>query len=325
MCLQIINNFYAMRYLGIDVAKDILCASFGSGAVSFPNTSTGIQSFILHQQLHHDPVEALCESTGDYHLLLCKEFLAAQIPLRLSNPLLTKRAIRSTVRNKKTDTSDAELLASMAQQHVGTLVTVDTIQQVKKTTLRLQQQLVGMAADLKRMQHALKQKAQVMDVTKLQLVLSNLTASIEEQTDKLMEEATKQQNRQEEILDSIPGCGKALAAIISAEAGDVRRFDAAKQLKAYVGIDPVIRQSGNACFRGRITKRGNRFLRKALFLAACIARIHDPELKVYYEKKRAEGKSYRHVIVIIIRKLCERIFSLIKHDRLYVKRTPLTI
>lgn len=54
-----------------------------------------------------------------------------------------------------------------------------------------------------------------------------------------MEEATQQQDRQEEILDSIPGCGKALAAIISAEAGDIRRFDAAKRLKAYVGIDPL--------------------------------------------------------------------------------------
>ena len=147
MCMHSISNFFSMRYLGIDVSKDTLCASFGRGAVSFPNTSSGIQSFIRTQQLHTNDTEALCESTGDYHLLLCKEFLAAQLPLRLSNPLLTKRAIRSTVRNKKTDTSDAELLASLAQQSIGSLVTGSTLQQAKKTTLRVQQQLVAMAAD----------------------------------------------------------------------------------------------------------------------------------------------------------------------------------
>ena len=90
-------------------------------------------------------------------------------------------------------------------------------------------------------------------------------------------------------IDSVPGCGAKLAAIISAEAGDIKRFPSARQFKAYVGIDPKVTQSGPKEHTGHMTKRGNPLLRYCLFLAANISRQHDPDMKAFYEKNGRKG------------------------------------
>lgn len=159
-----------------------------------------------------------------------------------------------------------------------------------------------------------------MEVADALQAVDNCITKIEDEAKKLLDTATKEQNRQEEIIDSVPGCGIKLAAIISAEAGDIKRFPSASQFKAYVGIDPRVSQSGNSTHHGRMTKRGNSNLRHALFLAAVIARQYDPDMKEFYEKKRTEGKSYRHAVSAVSRKLCERIYAIVSRNELYKKR-----
>jgi transposase len=127
-------------------------------------------------------------------------------------------------------------------------------------------------------------------------------------------------DRQEEIIASHPGCGAKLATIISMEAGDSSRFPSAKQFKAYAGIDSRIIQSGQMDVRGRMTKRGNSMLRRALFLAAFIASQRDPELRAFYLKKRAEGKHHIHAVCTIARKMCERIYATVTEGRCYQVR-----
>ena len=101
--------------------------------------------------------------------------------------------------------------------------------------------------------------------------------------------------------------------------GDFSRFPSATQFKAFVGIDPKVTQSGNMLVTGKITKRGNPHLRSAFYLAAQVARQHDPELKAFYQKKKDEGKPTRVAIVAVARKLCERVYSVV------IKRKPYEI
>ena len=156
-------------------------------------------------------------------------------------------------------------------------------------------------------------------------ILSTLVEQVEEAKAKLWEaiQSPELQNhlqRQEQIIASHIGCGVKLSTIISEEAGDIKRFESSGALVAYAGIDPRVKQSGEMDVRGKMTKRGNNNLRHALYLAANIARMHDPQLKDYFEKKRAGGKHFTVAVCAVARKMCERIYSTVTHDRMYEKR-----
>lgn len=121
-----------------------------------------------------------------------------------------------------------------------------------------------------------------------------------------------------QYLTTIPGIGPITAAAILGEIGNIQRFDSLKQLVAYAGIDPAVYQSGQfEAAQTHMSKRGSPYLRHALWIAAIVARQHDPQLQAYYDKRRAEGKAYGTVIGTICRKLLARIFVILRDQRPY--------
>ncbi|HNQ24990.1 MAG TPA: transposase, partial [Phycisphaerae bacterium] len=95
-----------------------------------------------------------------------------------------------------------------------------------------------------------------------------------------------------DLFGSLPGTGPKLAPRLLAELGDDRaRFDSAEGLQCCVGTAPVSYQSGKvrkARFRGGC----NKLLRQTVHLWAGLSLQVCPWAQAYYEKKRAEGKSY---------------------------------
>ena len=92
-----------------------------------------------------------------------------------------------------------------------------------------------------------------------------------------------------ELVKSIPGIGDRLAPAIVAEIGDVRQFKEAKQLVAFAGLDPGIFSSGKfTASSSKITKRGSKRLRRALYLAVqCGIRGRtNPKIWDYYDKTK---------------------------------------
>lgn len=128
----------------------------------------------------------------------------------------------------------------------------------------------------------------------------------------------------ENHLTSIPGIGLTAAAILLGEIGNVERFDTADQLVAYAGIDPSVFASGEfEGTRAHMSKRGSSYLRRALWLAATMIRIKDPEIRAFYNKKRAEGKHYGTAMGAVCRKLMVRIYTILKQKRPYeIRKTP---
>jgi transposase len=123
----------------------------------------------------------------------------------------------------------------------------------------------------------------------------------------------------EQHLTTIPGIGSTLAAALLGEIGDVNRFATLEKLVAYAGIDPTVYQTGQFEARqAHMSKRGSPYLRHALWLAASAARQHDPQLKAYYERRRAEGKAHGVVIGAICRKLLARVYAVLVENRPYV-------
>ncbi|NIV37490.1 MAG: IS110 family transposase [Anaerolineae bacterium] len=146
-------------------------------------------------------------------------------------------------------------------------------------------------------------------------------ALLEQQLDELDAEIEAVMARLPQYLTSIPGIGPVTGATILAEIGDVHRFTTPEKLVAYAGIDPTVFQTGE--FRAtntRMSKRGSPYLRHALWQAAFAASRFDPELRAYYQRKRAEGKAHGTVLGAICRKLLHRIYIILKEERPYVIR-----
>ncbi|WP_282936582.1 transposase [Paenibacillus sp. RC67] len=105
-----------------------------------------------------------------------------------------------------------------------------------------------------------------------------------------------------------------IAATILAEIGEIDRFDHAKKLDAFAGIDPSVFSSGKlTAIINKITKHGTRRLRTALYQAVrCGIRSNrNKKLKAYYDKKLAEGKLFKVAIIACVNKLIHWIFAIL--------------
>jgi transposase len=86
------------------------------------------------------------------------------------------------------------------------------------------------------------------------------------------------------VIFTVPGIGPLTGAMILARVGDVRRFPSTGKFVAYCGLDPVVVRSGAS---GGISKRGDRVLRTAFYLAALSGMRVNPLIKDYAAFKRS--------------------------------------
>ncbi|MCB9085216.1 MAG: IS110 family transposase [Bdellovibrionaceae bacterium] len=129
-------------------------------------------------------------------------------------------------------------------------------------------------------------------------------------------------NRDYQILRSVPGIGPIIALTILAEAGDLRRFHHEKQFLKFCGLDLSTQQSG--LFRGRssISKRGNARLRSALWIAATVAlRLREntfrDKFNRYVKADPTNSDLKRRAYTAVTAKLARVIFKLIKEQTIY--------
>lgn len=118
------------------------------------------------------------------------------------------------------------------------------------------------------------------------------------------------------VIETIPGIGPVLTAAIIGEVGDIGRFSNARKLVAYSGLDATTRESGQFVgTRNHLSKRGSPYLRRALWLAAISARRYNPELRAYYEEKKAQGKHSMVATGAVARRLVHMIYSVWNQNR----------
>ncbi|MDQ0496199.1 transposase [Paenibacillus brasilensis] len=122
------------------------------------------------------------------------------------------------------------------------------------------------------------------------------------------------------LLKSIPGIGDKLASTIVAEIGDARQFVGPKQLVAFAGLDPGVYSSGKfKATNNRITKRGSKRLRRAIYLAVqCgLRQGANQRIKDYYDKKKKEGKPYKVAVIACANKLIHHIYAILSKNEPY--------
>jgi transposase len=131
------------------------------------------------------------------------------------------------------------------------------------------------------------------------------------------------------LLETIPGLGPINAAKILAwlpiqilHTGSNRKV--AARLQAFMGNDPRLRQSGQWEGHTKMSKRGVEMLRTAFFQCAFSAAQHDPELKAYYQRKRAQGKKHEVAISHLMRILTRRLVAVLRSGKPYSPNHNLT-
>ena len=123
-------------------------------------------------------------------------------------------------------------------------------------------------------------------------------------------------------LMTVPGVNVICAATFLAAIGDVRRFRSPRQLVAYLGLDPRVRQSGTEPARsGRISKRGSASARWVLVEAAWSV-VHQPgPLHAFYERIRAR-RGHGKAVVAVARKLTVLFWCLLTRGEDYAHQQP---
>jgi transposase len=151
----------------------------------------------------------------------------------------------------------------------------------------------------------------------LQLLLAQIRF-LEQQVADLEERIAFYLQQVPQHLTSIGGVNQVLAAAIVGEIGDIRRFKNAAALVAFAGIDPRVFQTGEFEARSmRMSKRGSRYLRRALWQAALYGSWFDPGLKQVYEQKIKAGRHHFVAIGAVANKLVHIIYAILRDNKPY--------
>lgn len=126
-------------------------------------------------------------------------------------------------------------------------------------------------------------------------------------------------SRNYELLLSVKGIGKILAASLISLTENFARFDSPRKFACYAGIAPFAYSSGTSVKgRTRVHPCANKQIKSLLNMAA-MASIQLPgEYRNYYTRRLKEGKNKMSTLNIIRNKLVFRAFAVVKRGTAYV-------
>ena len=125
-------------------------------------------------------------------------------------------------------------------------------------------------------------------------------------------------------LQTLPGVGNILAAVMAAEIDGIARFHRADKLCAYAGLAPTTHASGGHVHHGRMLPFANRWLKWAFIEAAWVAIGCSPYFGALYQRHRARGKKANTAITIIARRLSHIAWQLLHEQRNFTPNPPRT-
>lgn len=123
-------------------------------------------------------------------------------------------------------------------------------------------------------------------------------------------------NPEARLVMTMPGVSLYSGLSITGEIGNIKRFNSARKLVSFAGLNPSVRQSGDKCYNGRISKQGNKHLRWMLNQCAHVAIMHDSTLaKIYHRIKKRRGHNI--AITSVSRKMLCFIHAMLTHNVKY--------
>ena len=123
-------------------------------------------------------------------------------------------------------------------------------------------------------------------------------------------------------LQSLPGVGPILAAVLAAEIDQIERFPDASHLCAYAGLVPTTHASGGQVYHGRLLRGCDQWLRWAFIEAAWVAIGCSPYFGEFYRRHRTRGKPANTAITTVARRMCRIAWTLLHEGRDFGAQPP---
>jgi len=332
------------QVVGIDVAQKVLVVCLGRmyddwspelyANKTFANTAKGIEALVLwvkKQTAQHIAVRFVMEATGVYHEMLAY-FLEGKgyetsivLPNKISNYMRTL--------DVKTVTDST---ASQAITMFGLERKLDTWKRPKEIYRKLRQltrerdQLVGERTMVKNQLHA--EQAEAYPNKSSVKRIKDRIKMLDKQEKEIMKEVAAMIAQDSElqkmilIICSLPGIGLLTAAVVLAETNGFDLVRNRRQLASYAGFDVIEKQSGTSVKgKPRISKKGNKYLRKVMHCPALTAIRHNERFKAIFARIVSRHGIKMKAVVAVQRKLLEMIFILYKtgkrFDQDYLMKT----
>lgn len=310
--------------VGIDVAKaklDVVVLVNGRPlGQTFANTLAGFRALLAWlRQFEAQQIQVCLEATGSYSDAIARFLWEQGIQVSLLNPavLVAFRSLKAV--RRKTDQTDALLLAQYGEQEHPALWTplpepIVDLRYLLAYRLALQKMLQQCTNRLEagRMDAWIRQQTQQQ--------LDWLQAQIDRVEVRLLTLVHRTPLLREPfvLLQSIPGIGWILSLHLLAQIGQIQRFPHAASLVSLAGLGVSAYDSGSSVHRpGHLDRRGQGRLRSLLYWSAIVAMHTDPAIAAWAQRLQARGKAEKVVITAVMRKLLHIAFGVWKQGRPY--------
>lgn len=321
-----------MITIGIDVSKDkIDCAwlrDIETRKVKtkvLKNKGEGFKSLIewAEKNTKHpiDEIHFVMEATGIYHEALAYALHGAGAVVSIVNPAYIHNYGKSQGSRIKTDKKDSITIAHYGATHKRSpwQPEPDEIRQLKALLSRHEAIEKDIRRESNRLEKAEITLASVEVIDSIKTMIKELSKE-KERIRKLIDDHIDQNpqlKNDRELLESIPAVGSVISQYMLALIYS-RHFETAKQCSAFIGLNPVVHESGTSVRgRSRLSKVGNAKIRAKLYMAAVVAIQHNPDIKQQYDRLLKNGKSKMEALCAAMRKLVQICFGVLKHQTPY--------
>jgi transposase len=289
----------------------------------FANCASGHKALLAWLGKSNALVRVSLEATGIYSLDLALALDAeAGIEVAVLNPKLANR-FAQTLRRSKTDAAAAQVLAEYSQRMPFTPWQRPGIEQLRLRTIsRHIESMVVDLAEVKNRLHAAQStsttpRAVIVDLKQAQAAFLRRLGKMRREAMKLVQAEVRLRERFA-LLVSIPGIAEISALQILSELVVLAPAMTVRQWVAYSGLDPVHQVSGTSVHKpSRISRAGNRHLRRALYMPTLSAVRFDPHMRAFYQALRERHKTGLQALMAVARKLLHAIYGIFKSGRPY--------
>jgi transposase len=332
------SNKIIRQCVGIDVAQKELVVCLGRkyddwdselfGHKTFTNNEKGyllLLAWVKKLTEQDIGIRFVMEATGVYHDSLAYFLDEKGYELSIVLPNKISNYARSLDTKTVTDRTSSEAIALFGLERK-----LDKWKRPKPVYKKLRQlsrerdQVVQARTVAKNQLHAENAEAEpnrrsVGRLKKQIELLNKMDAEIRSDMDILIK-GDNETGKHITIISSCPGIGKLTAAIILAETNGFELIRNRKQLASYAGFDVKEKQSGTSVRgKARISKKGNKHLRKAMHLPSLAAIRHDDRFKSIFSRLISRHGIKMKAAVAVQRKLLELAYTLFKNQVRYDK------
>jgi transposase len=326
------------QIVGIDVAQKELVVCLGRmtddwspeifAHKAFVNNTKGFNALENWVKKLVDPevsVRFVMEATGVYHEPLAYYLsdqgctISVVLPNKISNYF---RTLEVKIINDQTASHAITLFG--LERKLEDWKRPDAVYKRLRQLVRERDQLVQERTIVKNQLHAEKSEAEpssssMMRMKKRIALLDRQEMEIKTEIQAIVKK-DKNTSDAVQLISTIPGIGLLTAVTVLAETNGFELIRNKRQLTSYAGLDVVQKQSGTSVQgKPRISKRGNKYLRKAMYLPALSSMRCDERFKAIFTRVVAKNGIKMKAGVAVQRKLLEMTYTIFKTNKPYDK------